>query len=171
MKRDPTTQGMCTALEPQFRQLATETKLCLIYSRIDELDEPALDELAWQFHVDFYDSGADISTKRTVVKNSLVIHMTKGTPYAVETLISTIFGDGQVLDWYEYGGKPYYFKVLTSNQDVTTAKLQQFTKALNSVKNTRSYLEAIEVTATDEMNLNFGVVVHIADYMEIRQVV
>lgn len=171
MKQDPTTQALCAALNPHFRQLADEVKACLIYSRIDELDDAALDELAWQMHVDWYDSTAEIEIKRSLIKNAINVHRYRGTPFAVEETVKTYFGDGEVQEWFEYGGQPYYFKVMTTNTRVNTTLLNQFLKVLNSVKNARSWLEAVEITATDEMNLYFGNIVHIADYQEIRQVV
>jgi hypothetical protein len=76
-----------------------------------------------------------------------------------------------VEEWFEYGGQPYHFKVLTTNTSATTTDVQRFTRAVESVKNARSVLEAVEITATDELNLYFGNAVHIADYQEIRQVV
>ena len=54
MKQDPTTIAMCKILTPIFRELSKESKLAFIYGRVDELDDKILDELAWQFHVDFY---------------------------------------------------------------------------------------------------------------------
>lgn len=170
MKQDITTIAMCNALEPQFRQLSEEVKLCLIYSQIDNLDDATLNELAWQMSIDWYDINANLETKKTIVKNAIKVHRYRGTPYAVEEVIQTYFGDGYVQEWFEYGGEPYMFKVITTNPSVTSELANQFIKVLNSVKNVRSHLEEIIVSLSGEMNIYFGSAVHTGDFLEIRQV-
>ncbi len=171
MQKDETTQGFCAALNPQFIGVATQVEAVQIYSRIDSLPEDVLDILAWQFHVDWYDSEASIDIKRKNVKSALLIQKTRGTPYAVELLIEELFGDGEVLEWFQYGGDPFHFKVLTANNSVTSTNLQKFLKAIDFVKNKRSRFDGVEITAADELNIYFGNVIHIADFMTIRQVV
>lgn len=171
MKNDPTTIALCAALTPQFQQLATETRLCLIYARVAELDAPALDELAWQMHIDWYDATADVTIKRQLIKSAIKVHQLRATPAAVEEVIQTYFGDGYVQEWFDYGGLPYMFKVITSNPAVTAELANQFVMALNSVKNMRSHLEEILIALSGEMDLYLGGVVHTGDFLEIRQVV
>jgi phage tail P2-like protein len=171
MKQDRTTIALCETLNPHFLQLADEVKSCLILSRIHELDDVALDELAWQLHIDWYDANVDIETKRKIIKGAVVVHRFKGTPFAVEEVINTYFGDGEIEEWFQYGGEPYMFRVITSNASITGELANQFTKAISSVKNVRSHLEQILVSLSGEMNMYFGGVVHTADKLEIRQVV
>lgn len=171
MKDDPTTKALCLAITPQFRQLADEVKACLIYSRVDQLNDTALDELAWQMHIDWYDAGAELNVKRQLVKDAIMIHRYRGTPYAVEQLVEAYFGDGYVQEWFEYGGDPYMFKVVTSNPSVTGDQAAQFLKVLNSVKNARSHLEEIIISLTGEMQECFADVVHTGDYLTLEQVV
>lgn len=171
MKNDPTTIALCQILNPYFQQLAEESKLCLIYARIGELDSDALDELALEFHVDWYDSGSELAIKRQLVKDAIIVHMYRGTPYAVEQVIQTYFGDGYVQEWFEYSGLPYMFKVVTSNPSVTAEQADQFIKVLNSVKNTRSHLQEIIIALSGQMDLYLAAVVHIGDFIEVRQVV
>ena len=171
MKQDPTTIALCAALTPQFQQLANEVKLCLIYSRVSELDGVTLDELAGQMHVDWYDSSVEINIKRQLVKDAIKIHRYRGTPYAVEQLIGSYFGDGYVQEWFEYGGEPYMFKVITSNVSVTGDQAEQFTKVLNSVKNVRSHLEEIVISLTGEMQTYFAGILQTGDYLTLEQVV
>lgn len=171
MQKDSTTIALCQALTPQFQQLATETKLCLIYSRINELEAPILDELAWQMRVDWYDATADIMIKRQLIKTAIIVHMFRGTPYAVEQVIQTYFGDGYVEEWFDYGGDPGMFKVVTSNASVTTDLAEQFIKVLNSAKRASAHLEEILIALSGEMDLYLAGVVHTGDFIEVRQVV
>ncbi|GEA17731.1 phage tail protein I [Moorella sp. E306M] len=169
--KDPKVSAAAQALDGELQAVTAAVDQCLLLARIDELPEPVIDQLAWQFHVDFYEPDLPLEQKRSLVKGTLDWHRRKGTPAAVEELVTAIFGDGEIQEWFEYGGQPYHFKVLTTNTSATTTDVQRFTRAVESVKNARSVLEAIEITATDELNMYFGNAVHIADYQEIRQVV
>lgn len=171
MKQDPTTQALCAALTPQLQQIANEVKLCLIYSRIDELAEPVLDELAWQMKIDWYDATTDVEVKRQLIKTAPAIKRCLGTPYAVEEVVKIYFGDGELQEWFDYGGVPGKFKVLTNNSAVTGELAQQFIRVLDAVKRKSSHLEEIIIALSGDMNLYYAGVVHTGDFLEIRQVV
>lgn len=149
MQRDPTTQGMCAALNDEVIESAVSTYNILMYQALDTLGDTEfahslVDELAWQFHCDYYDKSADINTKKAVVKQSIKIHQKKGTPQAVIDLLKTAFPSDTILyEWYQYGGKPYHFKIATSS--LNGINMASFIKALNSVKNARSYLDGIQL--------------------------
>ncbi|MFO7153929.1 MAG: phage tail protein I [Caldicoprobacter oshimai] len=171
MKQDPTTRALCAALTPHFRQLADEVKACIIYARLNALDNQALDELAWQLHIDWYDPKASLEVKRQLIKNALKVHRYRGTPYAVEQVIQDYFGDGYIEEWFEYGGQPYHFRVITSNSAVTGEQAAQFAMAVEKVKNIRSRLEQIIITMSAEMPVYLGHVLHTGDFITIEQVV
>lgn len=171
MQKDPTTMAMSAALNPIFQEIAEEIKQSLIFSRVDELPEKLLDELAWELKIDWYDATAAIEIKRALIKSSDKVHMYLGTPYAVELVIQDYFGDGFVQEWFDYGGNPYMFKVVTNNVSVSGELANQFIKVLNAVKNRRSHLEEIIIALSGEMNNYFAGVVHTGDFLQIRQVV
>ncbi len=171
LKNDPDVEALCKAITPEIQAISTEINQCIILGRIDGLSENALDLLAWQFHVDFYDTALPIETKRQLVKNSIRWHKRKGTPAAVEELVTAIFGEGIVLEWFDYGGEPYHFKVQTFNLSTTREDADKFTRALNSVKNARSWFDGVEVTISDNFPLYLAGVVYTGDNLTIEQVV
>ena len=122
-----------------------KTSTLLLWSSIDTESESVIDHLAYQLHVDDYDSGLPIETKREMVKNSIDIHRHKGTPYAVEKAVQTIYSDSKIEEWFEYGGKPYYFKVTLITAPLTgKSDIDRLIRAINAAKNVRSWLEGIE---------------------------
>ncbi|CAM4110180.1 phage tail protein I [Mesobacillus thioparans] len=127
-----------------------------------------LDLIAWEEHVDFYDSSLPEETKRELVNKSTWFHESKGTPGAIEDLITTVFEEGKVVEWFEYNGSPYTFKVITNNPSVTQEKAAEFIRALDSVKNKRSRLEKVEITQTEKMNLYYGGFVHMGEKMQTK---
>lgn len=171
MQLDKTTQALCAALTPQFRQMADDIKACLIYARVNELNSEVLDELAWQMNIDWYDPTADIDVRRTLIKNALKIYQFRGTPYAVEQVIQDYFGDGAVEEWFEYNGDPYHFQVVTSNSAVTGELATQFTQAVEKVKRLSTILDQVIVSMTAEFNLYIGNVIQTGDFITVEQVV
>ncbi len=106
-------------------------------------DENTLDHMAVEMHADFYDRNFDISIKRQLVKDAYLYKFYKGTPFAVERLIKTVYGVGEVKEWFEYGGQPYHFRVYTKNRTKIEENQEKFMQAIGSVKNLRSFLDDI----------------------------
>lgn len=171
MQSDPTTIGLSAALTPELNIVSNQVDSILIYSNIDQLSHEVLDILAWQFKVDWYDSTLDINIKRKLIKNSMKVHKSKGTVYAVEQVIQDMFGDGEVQEWFQYGGDPYNFKVITTNPSVTAELANQFNLAVNKVKRKSTVLEQIIIALSAELDIYYAGVVHTGDNLTIRQVV
>lgn len=142
---DPQITSAAKALDAELQSVTRAVVETLHLPRLDVLPETVVDLLAWQWHVDYYEPiGMDLDTKRRLVRESIAWHRMKGTPAAIEAVASAAFDKTTVKEWYEYGGKPYYFKIVT--EDVTTDKdtLNRLRRAVDSVKNVRSWLEEIE---------------------------
>ena len=98
-------------LLPPLRRLAEQA------GGLRALEEPLLDLLAWQLHVDNYDIARTYAERLEMVKTSIAVHRKKGTPWAVETAVTAALGNVEttVTEWYDYeGGQPYHFKVLVT---------------------------------------------------------
>ncbi|MDR0546154.1 MAG: phage tail protein I, partial [Dysgonamonadaceae bacterium] len=107
------------------------------------VDAVLIDLLAWQFHVDFYDPKMPVEVRRDLVLKSLDWHFRKGTPSVVEEIVSTIFSKAEIQEWFDYGGLPYRFRIGTVEELPDEETRKNLRRAINSVKNTRSYLEQI----------------------------
>jgi len=166
----PSLSAAAQAIDAERKDILDAINKLALFPRLNSLTDVEADELAWQWHVDFYDPSLPLDQRRELVKKSYAWHRRKGTPSAVEELIRTIFGDGEVQEWFEYGGQPGMFKVITSNSSTTSDMAQEFLEAIKSIKNVRSHLEAIEVTATEDMNLYWAGVVQTGDFLTLRQV-
>ncbi|MEK3976047.1 phage tail protein I [Psychrobacillus sp. FSL K6-1267] len=170
LQKDSFVVALCNAVERELKEAYNEARVLFNLSDIDHLPEGILDFLAYDQHIDFYEVTLPIEQKRELLKNSIPWHRKKGTPSAVEGLISTLFDQGRVEEWFEYGGDPYYFRIITTNKTVTNEKATEFIKALDSVKNKRSWLEAVILESAESMNLIVGAFVHEGDYSIARQV-
>lgn len=160
MRDDLAVSGLASGVDALTRAMAQGAGLNTTWDKIDEMSEAELDELAWELNILWYDTGADIETKRALVKDSDKVFKRLGTKWAVENVISAYFGDGYIREWFEYDGDPGYFRVFSSNPTITNENLNEFLNILNKVKRLSAHLEGIFITLTGEMHLHTGVQLH-----------
>lgn len=141
---DPKVQALGYALQRANKRLIDYCENIGLYSVIDTLPEEMVDALAVDLDTQYYDTTLDLQAKRDLVKGTLAWYEKAGTPQAISELIAAVFGEGEVKEWFEYGGSPYYFKIVTSAQ-LTPDIDSEFTKIIKKVKNARSHVEAIEI--------------------------
>ena len=103
---------LASIVAESLMNLYDDNELELIYACIDRLDSTMLDILAYDFKIDWWDVEASVEEKRKTFKAHWEVHRKLGTPGAVRTAISTIYESTNISEWYEYGGKPYHFKIV-----------------------------------------------------------
>lgn len=126
-----------------FLELAAgNTELSAIYDRIEELPESLLDLLANDFGVVWYDADQDLETKRRVIKESFYVHRHLGTVGATRKALSAVWPNSDVEEWFEYGGDPYYFRVLVNAGDSQQPiPVNDIINTIRTYQSARSHLE------------------------------
>lgn len=134
-----------TALE--LVELYEDNDILALYARIDDLDEPLLDILAYDFKVDWWDENYSLTEKRETFKQCWNVKRTLGTPLSSYLAFSAIFQNATIQEWWQYGGNPHYFKIHIELGGVLTDydKLQRVVNGIRFYKNKRSLLETIEI--------------------------
>lgn len=155
LMEDPAAQAFSYALREGTRLLNRYTQLCYVYCSIETAPNDIVDLLAKELRTQYYSDTLELDVKRGLVRNTLIWYMTAGTPAAVEELVGIVFGEGEVSEWFEYGGKPYWFKIKT-NAILTEDMNTFFSDMIRRVKNTRSHIEAIEIHRTIEQTIYAG---------------
>ena len=156
MQQDASNQGLAAGCDTISRDAYARLKLLSRWDKIDQRSDAELDEMAWELRIEWYDSTAPIETKRAVIRNSDLVYAKLGTRFAVEQIITDYFGSGEVREWYEYGGKPHHFKILSDNPEMVNANFDLFMKLLGTVKRRSSWLDAVLICLTGEMELFAG---------------
>ena len=90
IKYDQKVNDICDSVQAEFDAANKDSLLVLLLPRLNELSEALVDELAWQFHVDFYRDNFPLETKRNLVRTAIERHRKKGTPAAVEDIVRTV---------------------------------------------------------------------------------
>lgn len=99
------------AVERAIRQARPD--LTPIASLMDPATCPVnlLPWLAWAFSVEVWDSAWPEGIKRNVIKDAVRVHRLKGTKTAVSEALASLGMDGEISEWFEYGGEPHTFKI------------------------------------------------------------
>lgn len=147
---DKSILALAYAFAEMLAQHGEDVKDVDIYQIIDELPEGILDILAYDFKVDWWDYNYSVEEKRRLLKNSWRIHRFVGTPAAVSWAIDSIFGNGEVQEWFDYDGEPHHFRAFCCNDGTyrPVTDLTEFYKLVNVVKRRSSWLDGV-VIGTD----------------------
>lgn len=157
IRGDETIQNISKAIKKEMHDVSIATGYCLLLPRLDELSESLLDELAWEYHVDFYDQMLPISRKREMVRQALESHRKKGTAAVVRNVVSIILDDGRVEEWFQYGGEPFHFRVVLIMGPMESEEtIQTLVDTIYAVKNVRSWLDYVQFYRESEGQIYFG---------------
>lgn len=150
LQKDPSAVALAEAFAELLAQRPEEIDRLRIYPAIDRLDERLLDILAYDFKVDWWDTDYSLEEKRRTLKNSWRVHKTLGTKAAVEMAVSAIYPNTQVVEWWEYGGEPYHFRlhINVSDDNIESDKQRRVLSRLDTYKNLRSHLDTINYRMT-----------------------
>lgn len=141
LKQDPVLVAMFEAAVIQLQEAYDEAEALSNLVDVDKIPARLLDLIAYERHVDFYDSNLSIEQKRELVKKSISWHRKKGTRWAVEQILHIFFKDVDLYEWFEYDGTPYRFSVEVSVKENSRESYQKVIKMIESTKNKRSLLE------------------------------
>ena len=140
---DEKVKAAAAALDDELTTVNTATDRVRNLWNLDEADEDLLKTLAWGFHVDFWDDDFSKEQKIEVVESALALHMKRGTPGAIEHILQNILGGGIVEEWFEYGGRPFHFRVVSNAGAEDEKQDTQLRAAIEWAKNERSVLDAV----------------------------
>lgn len=142
LKNDANLAALASSIADTLAKRRTEIRMAAIYSRIDELPEDLLDILAYDFKVDWYNYDYPIEAKRNLLKSCWYVHRRLGTKGAIVTALSDIYPGSTVEEWFEYGGEPYFFRVvLDVTEQYMTISHAEIVRTIDIYKSLRSQIE------------------------------
>lgn len=136
---DDDKESLAEIIAEELAHTLQETDKAMIFPSIDTLPEELLDILAYDFKIEWYEAQAPVWNKRQAVKDAFAVHRYKGTKYAVETALRSMFNSAEVSEWFEYGGDPFHFKVTVYGS--TSSNLKKLYSKIQYAKNLRSVMD------------------------------
>lgn len=107
--------------------------------RVDQLDESMLNMLAEDLDIVWWDPDGSLLAKRTELKTYILMHKALGTRYALERVVQEHINAGPMQDWWQYGGKPFHFRV--TDLDPDDASVTQLLRVIDNVKRLSTVLD------------------------------
>ena len=145
LAKEPWVQAMAYAVNKQLDRLLTYADGVKVQASIDKMPDAVLDVLAAELRLPYYDPNYSITVKRELIRGGLQYWATVGTPESLTKILINIFGDAEIEEWFEYGGDPGYFRILTTNPNVSGETLEQFRKTAQDVKRLSAWVEEVLV--------------------------
>lgn len=148
LSSDPSVRAAAAALDEVLDATTRAIPGILLYA---SLPEPVLDLLAWQLHVEGYETAVDVAAKRQLIAGSLLLHRRRGTPWAVRTALeAALHVPATVQQWFEYGGEPYFFRVRLElgGVELDEAAQRNALQLILDYKNVRSWLDYLETASS-----------------------
>ena len=150
MRYNPETISIGYLQEKQrLLDLLARTRLLAL---IDSADEKVLDYLAVELRTPAYKDTFPLDVKRRLIAGTLPFYARLGTPAAVNWIIRSIFGEGHMEDWFSYDGDPHHFRAFVGSDGatITPEALDEFRRAVASVKRLSSWMDSIITSTTME---------------------
>lgn len=167
MREDDCDSSLAESMDRLTIDAAKKLRSMSKWTRIDEMSESELDELAWELNVSWYLYDRDIKMKREIIKNAPYIHKKIGTKWALEQVLTIYFNESKVLEWFDYGGRPGHFKIEVVNTETVDKDAEAFLKVLNDVKKASQILDTIDViTENSTLDLQYVTASKSADIVQ-----
>lgn len=154
MAKNVEMQCVSYALQKQVQKIMALADQTRTVAMIGQLPESILDILATELRTPYYQESMNLETKRNIIKRTLLWHTKAGTPSAISELIEIVFGEGRIVEWFDYDEPPYTpgtFDIVT-NAQMTEEITEYFLTIIRRVKNTRSHIRRILINRAMEMD-------------------
>ena len=125
----------------------------VIWADIENAAPVVLDAMAAELDAPFYSTDLSDEQKRALIAAAFVYNSQVGTVSSVSGLLSAAFGNGDVTEWFDYGGDPYYFRINVNNKypgTLTKDGYKTFFQNIEKVKPARAKLEDLHITHNAE---------------------
>ena len=144
--KDSRTKAFMYACDRQIGKLLGYAEKTKVWCAIGTVDKKYLDYMAAESRALLYDPSFADEVKRDLITNAQHWNTRLGTFDVLQEVINSAFPgrDSVIREWFEYGGKPYFFKIIT-DADMDEESIEEFNRMISSVKNARSRLEGFEI--------------------------
>lgn len=156
---DATMLACAEAADMECARILSDLPVPAFLSRVDTLEEPLLSLLAKQFRVLFWADSLPVAKKRSLIRKALIWRMHHGTVYCVEDALAALYGNGSVLQWFEYNGTPGTFRieVEVTEQGLDESLYTQIEQVVDATKRHSQHPDGITVFLTGHGSTYVGV--------------
>lgn len=143
-REDPDTVAFSYAFKQGMAKLLAFSAVSGLYANIDHLPDVILDLIAIELKSQYYNDAMETTMKRKIIKSSLSWYAKGGTIGAVNEMMQTVFGNGQVIEWPDFNGEPGTFYIET-RAEIAPETIKLFDEIIDRVKNKSSKFISLQV--------------------------
>lgn len=153
LKNHPDVVAITTVVDNRIQELISRFDRLELLKRIEDgtLTDEEIELLLWERHVDYFDESLSINQKIELIKNAIVSHYKKGTKANLDKVLKIIFGELTLLEWFEYGGDPFHFKIVIMDNQPSDEIIAKLNRTVEEYKNCRSFFEGIMVIQSEKL--------------------
>ena len=156
VREDARFKAAAEALDRTLWETDAHIREALIWSRIDELTEPLLSNLAWQLHLEAHEGwhlAETLDQKRRLVKDAIILHFYKGTLFSTERALQLLDMRGRILEWFDYPEdpdfRPYEFDIeIDVLRPINEQLYYDLNMLIDALKNVRSHRRKLKFYLT-----------------------
>lgn len=138
------TRSLSVAFAKQMKKYLAYADRLNVWGNIDHLEPEHYDVFAACIAAPYYRSDFPDDKKLKLIKQNYSVRRSAGTQIAIDALLENVFDDARYIPWYEYGGKPYHFKVLLFDV-LKENNIELMSNAMKKVKAARSIMDAVDI--------------------------
>ena len=157
LRKDKRLRAFAELEGKNFKEVSVKLPYLFVY-KLENLSDSEFEDLAWQFDISKveWELATDRKQKEELIKNNILLKAKRGTPWAVKRVLELLGLQGQIKEWFEYGGQPYRFKVElgVENREITTSLRDELIKLINEYKNERSWLDELILSYLAKAQVN-----------------
>ncbi len=114
-----------------------------------------LPHLAFLFDVDI--NFLEEDEARKLLNKAITLKIYAGSVYALRTALKAIVNRVKVIEWFDYEGKPYHFKVEidSTTKEITKELVQKLNLQIKHTKNVRSTLDELSLSYIQQHTVGF----------------
>lgn len=107
---------------------------------------------------DINTQGLNEGEARELIHDAFIIHYYSGTFYSLSKALKSFYSQSSVIEWHEYNGEPYHFKLEleASKTGIDKTSLNKTDEIVNTYKNVRSVYDGVTIKIATRSNTNVG---------------
>lgn len=144
LKKYKNLRTLAIEFEKNIKKVISEVPKLAIYQNLKQQSDEVLSELAYQYTIDNWKESLAREIKIELIKTAYWAHAKKGTKIAIVENLKKLNYPLEVQEWFEYGGKPFTFKIFTTHISSVPSWIDDLIYIIGKYKNCRSVLDSIE---------------------------
>lgn len=147
MRQDRTIKGFACAWDYLMTEMMRCSKYVNLFQNLDMLTDEQLDAVARAISIPWYDTSFSHKKKCDIIEHFENNCFELGSVAAVKRVVEDVFGNAAVLEWFQYGGQPYHFKISVSDQEPEEL-MDRIARVVRAAKTCKATLDSVETTST-----------------------